>query len=124
MMESLIIKPTEHLPAISLVATGQFVFYGKSLPEDGKVFYMPVIRWLEKYSLNPAATTQCSFKMEYLNSSSSKCFADILNILSTMREKDHVVEIIWNYDEEDDEMKEMGEQFQSIYKLEFRFRAY
>lgn len=123
-MDSLIIKPTEHLPAISLVAEGQFVFYGKSLPEDGKVFYMPVISWLEKYSHSPAVKTQCSFKMEYLNSSSSKCFADIFNILVSLHEKNHAVEIIWNYDQEDDEMKEMGEQYQSIYKLQFQFRAY
>jgi len=124
-MDALIIKPTEHLPAISLIAeTGRFVFYGKSLPEDGKVFYTPVLRWIEEYALSPAAKTECSFKMEYFNSSSSKCFADILNILDSIREKSHAVTIIWNFDEEDDEMREMGEQYQSIYKLDFHFRSY
>ena len=124
-MDSLIIKPTELLPAISLnEKTGQFVFYGKSLPEDGKVFYTPVVRWIEEYSHAPAVRTQCSFKMEYFNSSSGKCFADIFKIFDSIREKGHVVTIIWNYDEEDEEMKEMGEHFQSIYKLDFQFRAY
>jgi len=87
-MDSLIIKPTEHLPAISLNAeSGQFIFYGKSLPEDGKLFYMPVVRWMEEYALKPAAKTQCSFKMEYLNSSSGKCFVDIFKIFDSIREK-------------------------------------
>ncbi len=124
-MNALIIKPTEHFPEISLVAeTGKFVFAGKSLPEDGKVFYLPIVRWIEEYALKPAAKTECSFKMEYFNSSSSKCFADIFNILDSIREKSHAVTIIWNFDAEDDEMREMGEQYQSIYSLDFQFRSY
>jgi len=124
-MDALIIKPTERLLSISLVAeTGKFVFEGRSLPEDGKGFFTPIVEWLKQYALNPAAQTECSFKMEYFNSSSRKCFADVFKILDSIREKGNAVTIIWYYEDDDDELREMGEGYETIYDLDFQFRSY
>lgn len=123
-MDALIIQPTESLLSVSLVAeTGKFVFSGRSLPEDGAKFFTPIFRWLEAYALAPADKTQCTFQLEYFNSSSRKCLTDILKILDSIREKGHSVTIIWDSEEEDDEMKEMGEKYQSMFSLEFQFRS-
>lgn len=124
-MDALIIESAERLPFISLVSeTGKLLFSGRSLPEDGREFYISIIQWMKKYALAPAPETECSFRMEYFNSSSRKCFADVFKILSSLNEKGHVVKIIWHFEEEDDEMKDMGEWYQNIFKLNFQYCPY
>ncbi|MBI4930329.1 MAG: DUF1987 domain-containing protein [Bacteroidetes bacterium] len=123
-MDALIIPATERLPSVSLVAeTGKLIFSGRALPEDGREFFTPILRWMVSYALQPAALTECSFQMEYFNSSSRKCFTDVFDILDSMREKGHAVMIIWYFEEADDEMKEMGEHYESLYDLDFQFRS-
>ena len=81
-MDSLIINPTERHLSVSLVAeTGKLVFEGRSLPEDGKLFFTPVLAWVAKYALSPAKKTECIFKMEYFNSSSRKSIVDLFEML-------------------------------------------
>ncbi len=124
-MDALIIESATRLPAVSLVAeTGKLFFSGRSLPEDGRGFYIPIVQWMKEYALAPAAETECSFQMEYFNSSSRKCFTDIFKILSSMSEKGHAVKIIWHFEEPDDEMRDMGEWYKNIFKLDFEFRLY
>ena len=124
-MDSLIIQPTERFLSVSLIAeTGKFSFEGRSLPENGKEFFNPILDWLKKYALNPAAQTECTFKMEYFNSSSRKCFVDVFAVLDSIRLKGHSINIIWQYEEADDELKEMGEEYQNIYDLDFELRPY
>ena len=124
-MESLIIEPTDKFLSVSLVAeTGKLTFSGRSLPEDGKRLFTPVVDWLHEYANKPAAQTECTFKMEYFNSSSRKCFVDVFNILDSMREKGNAITIIWYYEDGDDDLKEMGESYENLYDLNFEFRTY
>ncbi|MBI3501214.1 MAG: DUF1987 domain-containing protein [Bacteroidetes bacterium] len=124
-MEPLIIEPTEHLLSVSLVAeTGKFIFEGRSLPEDAKKFFIPIIKWLEQYALSPASQTECSFKMEYFNSSSRKCFSDVFKVLDAIREKGNAVRVIWFFEEDDEELKEIGEAYESSTDLDFQFLPY
>ena len=124
-MDDLIIKPTERLLSVSLVPeTGKFVFEGRSLPEDAKDFFKPIVRWLEQYAHSPAPQTECSFKMEYFNSSSRKCLVDVLSVLNSIHKEGHAVTIIWYFEEGDDELKEMGEEYQKEYDLDFQVRPY
>lgn len=124
-MEPLIIQPTERYLSVALVAeTGKLVFEGRSLPEDGKLFFAPIITWLEKYALKPAERTLCIFKMEYFNSSSRKSIVDVFGILDSIREKGHAVSILWMYEKGDDELLEMGEEYKNLFELEFEFKEY
>lgn len=124
-MDSLIIKPTEKFLGVTLDAkTGKLSFEGRSLPEDGKEFFMPIISWLQQYAQKPQSRTECCFKMEYFNSSSRKCFVDVFDVLDSIREKGSEVVVVWQYEEGDDELKEMGEEYESLYDLPFEFRSY
>jgi len=124
-MESLVIKPTEKFLSVSLDAqTGKLSFSGRSLPENGKEFFTPIIEWLKKYSQNPVQQTECTFKMEYFNSSSRKCFVDVFDILDSIRVNGHSINIIWQYENGDDELLEMGEEYENMYDLDFEFRSY
>ena len=124
-MEALIIKPTDRSLSVSLTPeTGKFIFSGRSLPEDGKAFFAPILDWLKKYSLKPSPLTQCVFRMEYFNSSSRKCFVDVFNILEGINENGHSITIIWQYEAGDDELKEIGEEYKDLYDLDFELQAH
>lgn len=124
-METLIIEPTERCLGVVLNAeTGQLSFEGRSLPEDGKEFFTPIINWLSQYATKPATRTECVFKMEYFNSSSRKCLVDVFKILDKIREKGNEVLVVWQYEEEDDEFREMGEEYWKLSNLNFDFCPY
>ena len=124
-MELLKIKATHTSLEIILDAeTGKFSFSGRSIPEHGMEFFKPVIDWLEKYSENPAAETECSFRFEYFNSASKKSLIEIFKRLLSIHRKGNAVKIIWNYEHDDAGMKEMGEEYEGLFNLKFRFVAF
>lgn len=123
-MQPLNIKPTSSSPEIFLNAeTGIFSFTGRSYPDHAASFYEPVYEYLKQYALHPAAKTECTFQMEYMNSSSRKCMMDILKILESINMKTHSVTVIWNYEEDDEYMKETGEEYKNLFRLNFQIRS-
>lgn len=120
-MESLIIERTETSPQIILdPIKNRFEFSGDSRPENAREFYMPVIKWLQQYSmnlywkkneLNQKTGITIEFKFDYFNSTSAKYILDIFLILQKMEEQDHNVLIKWYYEENDLDIKEAGEEF-------------
>ena len=60
-------------------------------------------------------------QLEYFNTSSSKCILDVFKKLENLHNKS-VAEVIinWYYEEDDEDMLEAGEDYQSILKLPFK----
>ena len=124
-MEALKIKPTANSLEVFLDAdAGKLIFSGRSYPENGTVFFKTITEWIESYAKNPAAKTECSFKIEYLNSASRKCIIEIFKELESIHQKTHSVIIIWNYEDGDEGMKETGEEYSNLFKLNFQFNSY
>ncbi len=84
----------------------------KSYPEDVTEFYGPVFIALDNY-LNTIGKTSCRFDFEliYLNSSSAKAIMMVMDKLEAAAKKGAAVEVYWYYDNEDDTMQELGEEF-------------
>ena len=124
-MEALKIKATTNALEVSLDAdAGKFSFVGRSYPENSTGFFKPVIEWTERYALNPAEKTECVFKLEYFNSASRKCIIELFKILDSIHKNTRSVTIIWNYEEDDENMKETGEEYQNLFNLNFKFASY
>jgi hypothetical protein len=103
--------------------SGMFRIEGKSFPEDSKEFYRPVIEWLDGYKANLPAAFNLNFNLFYLSSSSIISVKQILMKLIEFQSKGLKVEVIWNYDEDDDDIKKTGEDYMKITKLPFQFRV-
>ncbi len=60
--------------------------------------------------------------MEYFNTSSSKCILDVFKKLENVFKKNNEegVTINWYYEEDDEDMLEAGEDYQSILKIPFK----
>ena len=121
-MENLFLKGTEETPEIVFDKDKpEFRLTGKSYMEDATSHYTKVIDWLKAYSEKPNAITNFKFELEYVNTASSKIVHDILNELDNMHLKKHEVVVEWHYYEEDEDMLEMGQEFQEIYEVPFKF---
>ncbi len=117
-MEDLFLRGTERTPEVKLSASeGKIVFKGKSIPENTNLFYDNIINWVEQYAKKPNDTTTVKIQMEYFNTMTSKCLHEVLKALETI---DNNIEVLWYYEEDDEDMLEVGEDFESIIDLQFK----
>ena len=119
-MDNLDLPGGPKTPQILLEPSGNFEIRGKSIPENSVEFYKPVFDWLDKYSEKPNSNTKVLVELEYFNTSSSKCILDIFRKLETLHKSGKSsVAISWMYDEDDEDMMETGEDYQTIVKVPF-----
>lgn len=119
-MEILDIKATNDTPRVIFDPDNDiFEISGRSLPEDVVNFYQPVIEWLDEYKLTPNKKTEFVFKYIYFNTATSKLVQDILLRLDQMREEGNEVRVIWYYEQDDEDMKDLGEEFQEYVEIPF-----
>ncbi len=124
-MNPLIISATEDTPEVVFkMKEGNFQMSGRSLPEDVIEFYTPVYSWLEQYVSNPNDETIFKVKIDYFNSASQRAINEIFNILDRINLKGKKINIEWYYYQDDDEMKEAGEEYAEITNLNFQYISY
>jgi len=120
-MEPIIIEGTPKTPSIRFDAReGIFEIKGRSIPENSVEFYKPLNEWLDLYMQGPLDKTVVNIRLEYFNTSSSKCILDVFKRLEAIHRSKHDVEINWYYEEDDEDMLEAGEDYDSIIKVPFK----
>ena len=125
-MEALNIDQTPKTPFIQLHATsGMLEMRGRSIPENAVDFYTPVFRWMDAYCQAAPTATALHIRFEYFNTSSSKCLLDILKKLKALHlSGKSEVTVYWHYEEDDEDMLEAGEDFQTIIRIPFEMKKY
>ncbi|MDQ3190795.1 MAG: DUF1987 domain-containing protein [Bacteroidota bacterium] len=119
-MEALVIKETEICPGVILDPLNDvFEIQGKSIPQDGKIFYDPILKWLEIYSYKPNQNTNFKFNLEFFNITSSKMLLFILYKLNDIHAAGKNVNVTWCYS--DDDMYEVGEDYAFMINIPFKF---
>ncbi len=112
-MKNLSIPASARTPAIDFdFGNNQLKLSGESYPEDVTEFYQPVFSALDAY-LAALGQGSCRFDFEliYFNSSSAKAVMMLMDKLDAAAAKGATIDIYWFYDEEDDTMQELGEEF-------------
>jgi hypothetical protein len=112
-MQNLTIPATARTPAIDFdFGNNHLKLAGESYPEDVTEFYNPVFSALDAYlaTLGPGSC-RFDFELIYLNSSSAKAVMMLMDKLDAAAAKGAAVDVHWFYDEEDDTMQELGEEF-------------
>ena len=113
-MENLQIEETKYTPQIDMNINGEINIKGKSYPENTFEFYTPVMEWISSYfDLGNKALT-LNMEITYFNSSSSKLFFDLLDLLEE-NNSDEII-INWIYDEENESALEAGEDFKDDFE--------
>lgn len=123
-MECIKIEGTEITPQIVLSKQqNTFIIKGRAVPEDGESFFNPVLDWMEAYAENPLPKTEFTFEMEFMNLSSSKMLLFILYKLKEIRDNGDDVIINWVHGIDDHDMIEVGEDYEFMVDLPFKFKA-
>lgn len=115
------IEGTQKTPAIEFdPQKGVLEIKGRSIPENSIEFYKPIVDWLEEYSGAAASKTLVNVHLEYFNTSSSKCILDVFKKLESIHKSNNDVQINWYYEEDDEDMLEAGEDYESIIRVPFK----
>ena len=123
-MNSLVMEGTAKTPSNNFSAdSGTLEINGRSIPENSFEFYQPVYEWLDSYALKPAAVTSATIQLEYFNTSSSKCLLDIFRKLEALHKSEgSEVNVVWMYEEDDEDMMEAGDDYRTIVLLPFELK--
>ncbi|MEO5334578.1 MAG: DUF1987 domain-containing protein [Magnetococcus sp. YQC-5] len=121
-MDTMIINETKSSPKITLDAVnGFFEICGVSFPENSSKIYDPVYHWIEQYlKSSDNKKFVLEMRIDYFNSSTSKAFLDIFDLLEEAAENGWQIVINWHYHTENDMARVYGEQFKmDITKADF-----
>jgi hypothetical protein len=118
-MENIAIEGTPKTPTVKFNReTGVLEIRGRSIPENSIEFYKPLIDWIDFYSKGPNGETTVNIKLEYFNTSSSKCILDVFKKLESVSGTNMTIN--WYYEEDDEDMLEAGEDYQAIINIPFK----
>jgi len=129
-MEKLVIDPTFNSPSVILdPESKQFDFSGESRPENVRKFYLPILEWLDSYAKEQseksksdrASSLAVQFNFEYFNSTSAKYILDIFKALNVLNDLGMEILVKWLYEEDDEDMLEVGEEMSRMSKLDFEY---
>jgi len=124
-MEALRIQSTIKTPEVLFDPTNQvFEIKGKSIPDDAEEFYSNILVWFDDYVANPCPNTILKIDLEYFNISSSKRLLFLLYKLNELKAKNKEVRVQWLYNEEDEDMFEVGQDYAFMVKVPFDFISY
>ncbi len=121
-MQNIYIPAKDESPEIIFdIESNNFSIKGKSVLTDVEDFYAPVLSWLEEVGNDLETSASFVFDLEYFNIASSKRILFILYKLSELRKSGKDIYVVWYFSLEDDDMKEVGEDFAVMVNIPFEF---
>ena len=124
-MENLHLEGSAKTPSIRFdAAAGKLELKGRSIPENSVEFYKPLNEWIDAYGKSPIAETAVDVKLEYFNTSSSKCILDLFKKLESISGERTKVTVNWYFEEDDEDMEEAGQEFSELVEIPFEFKTY
>jgi hypothetical protein len=119
-MEKFYLDPSPKTPLIDFNGeTGVLELRGRSIPENSVEFYAPLTEWLIDYGDSAQGQTTVEMKLEYFNTSSSKCILDFFKQLERINGNSTSVHVNWYFEKDDEDMAEAGEDYEAIVALPF-----
>lgn len=110
-MENMYLEAGKYTPEIKAeYEQGTVRFYGSSYPENANEFYKPISDWIQEYLQNETSKLVVDFYIYYFNTSTSKSFLNILEILEKYSLEGKEVTVNWYYTEDDEDSLDSGER--------------
>lgn len=99
----------------------EFRVSGRSIIEYPQEFYHEVLGWVSEYAKDPNDETIVDFEFEYFNTPSAPFIKKLIETFLTVEEVGKNLKIRWKYEVDDEDMEEIGRNFENILKKEFEF---
>ena len=112
------IPPSKRSPLVVFEDNRLFVV-GRSIIEKPSEFYNPIFNWLREYITQTGEIVSIYFAFEHINTSSIKWIYVIVKEFFETKELSDKLVIKWFYEEEDDDVEELGHVFSVLLQKEF-----
>lgn len=125
-MEKLHIQQTKTTPSIVFDAdSGEFKITGRSIPADATIFYAPADKWAEKFTaVFEKDELTIDIMLDHLNTGSVRSILTILTRFVRMKSRGKTVHINWHYEQEDEDIRDKGEEMSLILEHPFNFISF
>ena len=114
------IEMTDKTPEVELCTKSYaYSIKGESFPENVKDFYAPVLEYIERdLKTSCGNTINLNLQLIYFNSSTARILCTLLEMFDDAA-SNNIVNINWIYRRNDDNIEEMGSDFQEIVSTAF-----
>jgi hypothetical protein len=115
------VRSTERTPSLEYdPKDGSFTIKGASVPENAKLFYEPIISWVDGYVNYIAIKSSdvsivVNVELDYFSTKSMLCLVSIFKKFETL----NTAKINWIYDDVD--IEECGRDLATMINVEFNF---
>ena len=107
-------ESTAKTPAVALNEAESLIqISGRSYPEDLHSFWDPIIQQIESW-ISAHSETTIHFDLNYHNSGSTRIIINLIKFCEAQLLHNQKIEMIWSYDEEDEQTAEQGEDYLDI----------
>jgi len=125
-MKDIYIESTKKTPKVEIIVEkGLVKMEGRSLPEDVRKFYYPLLKEflgiLNEWKTSNIDNFEFHINLDYFNSSSAKFILDFIEEYKQLRDSGKNITLKWYYKEEDYDLKDAGIQFSEMSGLEFEY---
>ena len=119
-MDSLHIAKTKYTLEVKFdTDSGILRMEGSSYPENAFDFFAPILKWLKKFTSDSNKPIVMNMRLNYLNTSSTKCILDIFEILNSYILGGNRANLNWYYDKDDMDMMDTGEELIEDFEIPF-----
>lgn len=116
------ISATTSTPAVSWDKdAATLTISGESYPENSFAFFGPVFAWLSS-ELPALKRFRLRVSVSYMNSSSTKCMLDIIDLVSESAERGCDAAVVWLYDRDNERARDLAEEFREDVEIPFEIR--
>ncbi|MEO6882427.1 MAG: SiaC family regulatory phosphoprotein [Bacteroidia bacterium] len=117
-------EETQNTPKINFdIQKNIFEISGKSFPEDSQGFYQQLLTWMDETANAFPDIFSVNFNFYYISSSSIIAIKKLLLKLKHQESVGKKITIFWHYDEDDDDIKRTGEDYEKVAGMNFSFVA-
>ncbi len=122
-MDNLVLEGKINTPSIDFNSnTGVLKLFGRSIPENPLKFYQPIESWIEKFIETSPTKIELHIHLDYLNTHSTECVLILMKkIESYTQTSNSSTKIIWSFDQDDEDMQDLGEDLASLISIPFEY---
>jgi len=124
-MENISIEGTHKTPSVVFRSEeGLLEIRGRSNPENSKLFYNPLLEWVDDYVSHPNEKTTVIVQLEHFNTITSKSLLDLFRKLKSIVSSNKELVVNWYYEKDDEDLLDAGKNYEHITGIPFSVIPY
>jgi len=122
-MKNIYVQGSFKTPEIKFEKNGQMSIKGVSMGENIDIFYKSAFDWLTSFAQTEEKSINLVLYFEYLNTPSTILIVNFLKEINHLKKNGLSVNIVWQYEDDDESILELGVDVEISSNSKFIFEA-